>query len=306
MKIINHHYIDFLILVVVNIFKPVLFTVDSDCVYEALTARYVMLTVQISLFILISIYAFLSMFRLGGVKGKFHRYRILATFGLIMALLLFIQLWFPLLPLYSIGYMLGTCLLHTFVLEDEKNDRREQFESILKVEEIQEMELGKTRKMAFSDPLTGVKNKMAYLEDVGSFEQKIEDGFLHDFGLVVFDLNDLKKTNDTLGHDAGDKYIKEGCSLICNSFKHSPVYRIGGDEFVVFLSGEDYKNRDKILITFNNTIEENLTSGGVIIAFGFADYATLEEKGFMRLFEHADKKMYECKQDLKAKKLQIS
>ena len=171
---------------------------------------------------------------------------------------------------------------------------------------MQEMELGTTRKMAYSDPLTGVKNKMAYLEDVGSFEQKIEDDFLKNFGLVVFDLNDLKKTNDTLGHDAGDKYIKEGCTLICNSFKHSPVYRIGGDEFVVFLSGDDYKNHKTILIEFNNTIEENLTTGGVIIASGFADYATLEEKGFMRLFETADRKMYERKQELKAKKSQLS
>ena len=119
-------------------------------------------------------------------------------------------------------------------------------------------------------------------------------------------MNDLKITNDTLGHDAGDKYIQEGCSLICNSFKHSPVYRIGGDEFVVFLSGDDYKNRDKILIEFNQTIDNNLKNGGVIVAFGFADYSTLEEKGFMRLFEHADKKMYECKQDLKAKKLKLS
>ena len=153
----------------------------------------------------------------------------------------------------------------------------------MKVEEIQELELGKTRQMAFSDPLTGVKNKMAYIEDVGCFEQRIEDGALHDFGLVVFDLNDLKKTNDTLGHDAGDNYIKQGSSLICNSFKHSPVYRIGGDEFVVFLSGEDYKNRETILSDFNDTIENNLKTGEVVIAFGFADYATVQEKGFMRL-----------------------
>ena len=126
------------VLVVVNIFKPVLFTVDSNCVYEALTARYVMLAVQISLFILISIYAFLSMYRLGGVKGKFHRYRILATFGLIMALLLFIQLWFPLLPLYSIGYMLGTCLLHTFVANDEKEERKRESEETKKITELKD------------------------------------------------------------------------------------------------------------------------------------------------------------------------
>ena len=293
-----------IIVLIINCFIPIAFWFEEDGTYHTSIARNINLATQVIVCCVVGIYMLPVIFK---TEGKIkRRHMAIATFCLDMIIFIALQAMDPYMPYYSIGCMLGTCLLHTFVLEDEKNDRREQLESILKVEEIQEMELGKTRKMAFSDPLTGVKNKKAYLEDVGSFEQKIEDGFLHDFGLVVFDLNDLKKTNDTLGHDAGDKYIKEGCSLICNSFKHSPVYRIGGDEFVVFLSGEDYKNRDKILITFNNTIEENLTSGGVIIAFGFADYATLEEKGFMRLFEHADKKMYECKQDLKAKKLQIS
>jgi len=293
-----------IIVLIINCFIPIAFWFEEDGTYHTSIARNINLATQVIVCCVVGIYMLPVIFK---TEGKIkRRHMAIATFCLDMIIFIALQAMDPYMPYYSIGCMLGTCLLHTFVLEDEKNDRREQLESILKVEEIQEMELGKTRKMAFSDPLTGVKNKMAYLEDVGSFEQKIEDGSLHDFGLVVFDLNDLKKTNDTLGHDAGDKYIKEGCSLICNSFKHSPVYRIGGDEFVVFLSGEDYKNRDKILITFNKTIEENLTSGGVIIAFGFADYATLEEKGFMRLFEHADKKMYECKQDLKAKKLKIS
>ena len=171
---------------------------------------------------------------------------------------------------------------------------------------MQELELGKTRKMAYSDPLTGVKNKMAYIEDVGGIEQKIEDEFLKDFGIVVFDLNDLKKINDTYGHDAGDKYIKSASNLICNKFKHSPVYRIGGDEFVVFLYGDDYNNRNSILIDFGNIIENNLKTDGVIIAFGYADYATQKNKVFMRLFETADKKMYEHKQELKSKKLKLS
>ena len=125
-------------LVVINIFKPVLFTVDKDCVYKALPARYVMLSLQILLFFLISMYAFVAMFRIGSVTGKFHRYRILASFGLIMAALLFIQLWFPLLPLYSIGYMLGTCLLHSFVANDEKEDYKREVEENKKISELKD------------------------------------------------------------------------------------------------------------------------------------------------------------------------
>lgn len=125
-------------LVVINIFRPVLFTVDKDCVYKALPARYVMLSLQILLFFLISMYAFVAMFRIGSVTGKFHCYRILASFGLIMAALLFIQLWFPLLPLYSIGYMLGTCLLHSFVANDEKEDYKREVEENKKISELKD------------------------------------------------------------------------------------------------------------------------------------------------------------------------
>ena len=105
-------------LAVVNIFTPVLFTVDSDCVYHALPIRYGMLACQIALLLLISCYAVASIVKRG--EEKKHKYRALAAFGLIMAIFLFAQLWFPYLPLYSIAYLFGTCLLHTFVINDER------------------------------------------------------------------------------------------------------------------------------------------------------------------------------------------
>ena len=293
-----------IIVLIINIFVPIAFWFDDEGNYHTSIARNINLAFQILMFFIVACYMLrMTLKTSGSIK---RRHRAIGIVCIIMMIFIVLQSLYPMMPFYSIGCMLGTCMLHTFVLEDEKEARREQLESMIQIEKLQEMELGQTRQMAYSDPLTGVKNKMSYIEDVGGFEQRIEDGVLHDFGLVIFDLNDLKKTNDTKGHDAGDQYIKAGCSLICNKFKHSPVYRIGGDEFVVFLSGEDYKNRVAILTDFHKVIEHNLETGDVVIAFGFADYATLPDKGFMRLFETADKQMYECKQDLKAKKLKIS
>ena len=123
---------------VVNIFMPVLFKVDSSAVYTALPARYVILTCQILFLIVISLHAMTSMFRKGFRSEENIRYRILASFGGIMALCLFVQLWFPYLPLYSIAYMLGTCLLHAFVANDEKEDHRKEMEEAAKIAELKD------------------------------------------------------------------------------------------------------------------------------------------------------------------------
>lgn len=292
-----------IIVLIINFFIPIVFWFEEDGSYHTSIARNINLATQILICFVIGIY---MIFAIRKSRGNIRRrYITIGTFCLDMIIFIGLQAKEPFMPYYSIGCMLGTCLLHTFVLEDEKEARREQLESMIQIEKLQEMELGQTRQMAYSDPLTGVKNKMAYIEDVGSVEQRIEDKVLRNFGLVIFDLNDLKKTNDTKGHEAGDQYIKAGSTLICNKFKHSPVYRIGGDEFVVFLSGQDYKNHTSILADFKKAVEHNLKTGDVVIAFGFADYSTMQHKSFMYLFEDADKQMYECKQELKAKKLKI-
>ena len=95
---------------------------------------------------------------------------------------------------------------------------------------------------ANTDALTGVKNKHAYVEKTGAIDQQIAEGTQPPFALVVFDVNDLKKINDTAGHQAGDQCLRNACSIICDIFKHSPVFRIGGDEFSAILSGQDFEN----------------------------------------------------------------
>ena len=63
----------------------------------------------------------------------------------------------------------------------------------------------------------------------------------------MVDINDLKYINDNHGHYRGNEYIKGSCNVLTDTYKNSPVYRIGGDEFIVILEGEDYSNRDSLL-----------------------------------------------------------
>ena len=122
----------------INIFTPVLFTIDKDCIYTALPVRYVILAVQILFLLIISIHCLSAMIR-SGVKGEEAvRYRIPAFFGIVMSICLLGQLLFPLLPIYSVAYMLGTCLLHAFIITDEKEEHKKDLEDAGKITELKD------------------------------------------------------------------------------------------------------------------------------------------------------------------------
>ena len=252
------------------------------------------------MFFITAAYVYIRAMHMEG-KTKHHN-RTVGAFGIAMTLFVIVQSLYPLLPVYAIGYLLGTCLIHTFVLEDEKEDYRLELEEHIFRENVQKMQLGSARKLAYTDALTGVKNKLAYSEAVVDIEDSLASGTISDVGIVVFDLNGLKTINDTQGHEAGDQYIKDSCHIICETFKHSPVYRIGGDEFVAVLRGEDYDNRHLLMESFNQIVEKNLKNGEVVVASGLEEYHFDEDDSLSKVFERADKKMYERKHQLKGMK----
>ena len=165
-----------------------------------------------------------------------------------------------------------------------------------------QIQLMSARQMAFTDSLTGVKSKHAYVQAEEEIEGRINNGTVSKFSVGVFDLNDLKKVNDTKGHDAGDEYIREACRLISNCFKRSPVFRIGGDEFAVILEGEDYDKQDSLLSEFENKMEENLKLGLIVISSGISRFLPEKDKSFRAVFGRADAKMYRRKKMLKEMK----
>ena len=164
-------------------------------------------------------------------------------------------------------------------------------------------ELALANEMARRDELTRVRNTTAYTEMSKSLQREIDEG-AEPFAVAFCDINDLKAINDTEGHTAGDNYIKAACALICRCFPHSPVYRIGGDEFAVLLKGPDYEEREGLLLEFRRQVEENIRMGeGPIIASGIADYIKGKDKSLQDVFDRADVQMYENKTHLKELKL---
>lgn len=287
------------IVLILNCFVPVMFWIDEDGVFHLANLRYDLLIIQVIMFMTSACYV--MFIAKGENKSAKRRHWAIGLLGFSMAILIIIQVAYPLLPLYSIGWLLGTCILHTFVLEDMKEDRILELEEMILREEKQKKELGSARELAFRDSLTGVKSYNAYIEAEQQINEGIASGELREFGVVVFDVNGLKLMNDTHGHEAGDRLLKDASHLICERFKHSPVFRIGGDEFVALLEGEDYQNRMPLLADFERKAEVNQCNGSTVVASGLSAFRPGEDNSFRKVFERADARMYDRKRFLKAK-----
>ena len=178
----------------------------------------------------------------------------------------------------------------------------ENVDNEIKKEKQHLKELKTEKELARRDELTGVKNKTAYKELEASVQGSIENDIDSlAFAIVVCDTNNLKQINDTKGHAAGDEYLRSSSQLLCNIFVHSPVFRVGGDEFVVFLKGNDYLARHELMNKLRSQVLENNKAGnGVILASGMSEYKTESDLFVSEIFERADKEMYEDKKKLKS------
>ena len=172
-------------------------------------------------------------------------------------------------------------------------------EEVRKEQEVQQR-LQIANEKAYRDELTGVRNKGAYQEMTAGIDAAVSSRVAKDFAVVVCDVNGLKQINDLLGHIEGDAYIRNACSLICNIWVHSPVFRIGGDEFAVLLQGSDYENRYSLLEEMNRQIAENKQNSGIVIAAGMSEFNPDTDKSVADVFERADALMYQNKASLKA------
>ena len=160
--------------------------------------------------------------------------------------------------------------------------------------------------LAMKDALTGIRNKTSYDQEVKKLEWKMGGDENLQFAIAMIDLNYLKRLNDTFGHDKGNIAIKKLCYIVCHIFEHSPVFRIGGDEFVVILLGEDFERRDTLCSIFNSKLEEIKENTDlepwekVSASIGIAVYDKSIDSNVDNVFKRADKEMYQRKKEMKA------
>ena len=275
-----------IIILVVNLFYPIVFKFDEDHTYIALPARYVTMLMQMVLYCMAAFFALYIAFKSEGERR--NHYRTVGFSSFIMAVFIALQDLYPLMPMYAIGTMFAACMVHSFVYNDVIIRNTLQLEN--------------ANQKAYRDGLTGVKNKLAYIDSLRQLELDSTAETLANYGVAVFDINDLKLTNDTKGHEAGDKLITNACAIICKQFKHSPVFRIGGDEFAAILKGSDFENREDLFREFTAKIDENNKNGGVVVAGGMAVFDPKLDDNYTDVFMRADQQMFERKEQLKVSK----
>ena len=159
-------------------------------------------------------------------------------------------------------------------------------------------------KQSYMDALTGVRNKRSYEAAIANLKSDIMQK-VASFGIAIVDLNDLKAINDSYGHDRGDDAIRKICRIICDVFEHSPVYRYGGDEFVVLLRNRDLENITGLIGEFRAQIASlNADNDAeawehVTAAIGYAVYDPDTDIDTQSVFERADREMYSDKKKAK-------
>ena len=158
--------------------------------------------------------------------------------------------------------------------------------------------------LAHKDGLTGLRNKTAFDKESKRIDQGIPEGKT-EFGIVMIDLNFLKVINDNYGHDKGNVSLIKLCQIICEVFDHSPVFRIGGDEFVVLLENTDYKNVENLERQMNDRLAKLATDASlktwerVSAAIGVALFDPKLDNSVDSVFKRADDLMYEHKKEMK-------
>ena len=195
--------------------------------------------------------------------------------------------------------------LHKSMIQMEK-DIENYIDNLMQTRAILDstrLEAQKMNELAHKDALTGIRNRMAYDQEVYKLDGELRDGLLV-FGIAMIDMDGLKGINDAYGHDCGNVSLTRLSRMICEVFRHSPVFRIGGDEFAVILQNSDYDRIEELVKAFEDRLaaqDRNAEPWEIVSAtLGYALYDPSQDGDVEDVFRRADQRMYELKKQRKA------
>lgn len=197
-----------LIGIVVNIFQPIMFSFSEDGIYQTSYFRTFIFGVPIVMFLLTSIYTLYITTKVVGFQRS--RYLTISFFGISMIPFVILQVAYPFLPCYAMGYMVGTCLLYSFVVEDEKEEYRKVLEETLEREHLQKKELSESRE--------ALKNALATAEHSSRAKTVFLSNMSHEIRTPMNAIIGLN--NIAINDPSASETVKEYLCKIGNSAHH--------------------------------------------------------------------------------------
>jgi diguanylate cyclase (GGDEF)-like protein len=150
---------------------------------------------------------------------------------------------------------------------------------------------------ANTDPLTGLGNLRALQRQLAILLD-VHKRYRHPFGLLLMDIDGLKRINDSHGHQAGDRVLMQVAMSLRRSIRSvDTAARIGGDEFCVLLPQQDLKSAAKLAARLATAIEEEVASPGdpnISVSIGVAASPEHGDDADA-LLDTADRAMYRAK-----------
>lgn len=147
--------------------------------------------------------------------------------------------------------------------------------------------------LASTDFLTGLKNRNAFETMLNNLKQADSQGM----GFLSVDLDHLKLVNDTLGHAAGDDYIRDCAAVIQRALpKGTLLYRIGGDEFAVLCQDTSRQALEDRAAGILRAAENARREGSALeLSVGWAVFEGSRDQNLFDTLKRADQQMYEQK-----------
>ncbi len=181
--------------------------------------------------------------------------------------------------------MVFTSLVNYYLYIAESYGRKKEYESLAH--------------LAYADGLTNIPNRSKYEKYLADLNKTDED-----YCIISIDLNNLKQVNDKISHLMGDKYLKQFSSALENCFKDKGfIARIGGDEFVAILKGDNINEADSLISTLNDALDKLNKKDSSFIrsaATGYAYKHEADEQSWNAVYLLADKRMYANKAKMKS------
>lgn len=203
------------------------------------------------------------------------------------------------------GLFLVVCLIASNIYYSSSITTFELKMDLIQSNNALEVANQKLATLSVTDPLTGLSNRRAFSDHIENCWRTAlrSNGPV---GLLIIDIDNFKKYNDTYGHQAGDICLQRVASSISDQFNRSidMVCRYGGEEFAVVLSHVSLENSAALAEQVRKEVEniaiphkKNLPSGVVTVSIGVATFVPTIDETYDDLIRMADDALYQAKSD---------